>query len=75
MKQVNISIDDPESTERMLNVFVVLMAVVLFARGVTVHAGFALFMAVVVPGLLRLFVGLLLSEHRSETLLEDPESW
>jgi hypothetical protein len=75
MKQVNLSIEDPESTERILNVFVVLMAVVLFARGVTVHAGFALFMAVVVPGLLRLFVGLLLSERRSEVLLEQPEKW
>jgi hypothetical protein len=49
---------------QVLNLFAVVLSVSMFARGVEVHLGFALFMAVAVPLLLRLTLGLLIHEYR-----------
>jgi len=55
---------------RALNVFAVLLSVTLFARGVGAHTGFAVFMAIVVPLLLRVTLGLLVYEFRVGSWVE-----
>ncbi|MCX2819032.1 MAG: hypothetical protein ACI9QA_000839 [Methanobacteriota archaeon] len=57
-------------TEKALNAFAVVLSLSLFARGFGSHLGFAVFMAVVVPVLLRLTLGLLVYEYRHETWVE-----
>lgn len=63
MRQVEIPTEDPEKLEKALNVFLVVLGILMLVRGVTVHAGFAVFMAVIVPALLRLTLGLLIRDE------------
>jgi hypothetical protein len=62
-----------DRTERALNAFAVVLSVSLFARGFEFHVGFAVFMAVAVPLLLRLTLGLLVYEYRHETWVDGLE--
>jgi len=63
MKQATIPIEDPEKLEQALNVSVAVLALLMLVRGISVHAGFAVFMAVAVPLLLRLSLGLLIRDE------------
>ncbi len=63
MRQATIPTEDPEKVEQALNVSVVALALLMLVRGVSVHAGFAVFMAVAVPVLLRLSLGLLIKDE------------
>jgi hypothetical protein len=62
--------DESERTGRVLNAFTVLLSVSLFARGFEFHVWVAAFMAVVVPLLLRITVGLFVYEVRHEAFVE-----
>lgn len=64
------SLETHERTGQALNALAVVLSVSLFARGVEFHLGFAVFMAVVVPVLLRLTLGLLLYEFRGDPWVE-----
>lgn len=63
-------VTEHDRTERILDAVTVVLSVSLFARGFEFHLGFALFMAVIVPVLLRLTIGLLVYEYRHEPWVE-----
>jgi hypothetical protein len=66
----DISTDESERTDRVLNALAVVLSVSLFIRGFEFHVGVAAFMAVVVPLLLRITLGLLVYEIRHEPFVE-----
>lgn len=68
-----VTADESERTGRVLNAFAVLLSVSLFARGFEFHVWVAAFMAVVVPLLLRITLGLLVYEVRHEPFVEGLE--